>query len=180
VALVVGVAALVTSYYTNGGPEAVAEAATEVLDWATEQINSQAEKLNELHNSLELQEENAAFARGDAGAKSSARHLAMLVGTTVAGFAPHPGMPDPEGRDRKHNAEGLRNDLKKMQENMRKGENLQQYLERQGWSPDQIKEYIRTIQNYMNHQLPTDVEYYGVPEKLQQDLWYLLEEMGVL
>jgi RHS repeat-associated protein len=180
IALVVGVVALVTSYYVNGGPEAVAEGTTEVLDWATEQIENQVEKLSELQVDVELQGENASFAKGHGGGfESSARHLAMLLGTTVAGFGPHSGSPDPEGRDRKHNAEGLRNDLRNLQKNMKKGESLQQYLERQGLSPTDIKDYITKIKNYMDYDLETDVEYYGVSEELKDELWSLLDEMGV-
>lgn len=69
--------------------------------------------------------------RPDGGAKSSAQHLAMLLGVSVAGFASHPGMPDPDDRDRKHNAEDLRNTLKSIKRNMKSGENLDQYLTRQ-------------------------------------------------
>ena len=60
----------------------------------------------------------------------------------LPGFAPHPGMPDPEGRDRKHNAEGLRNDLRNILRNRKSGETLERYLSRQrGWEFEMVKEY---------------------------------------
>jgi RHS repeat-associated protein len=173
--------AAVTEFVANGGPEAVAESAVEIVELATEEVNNQVEKLKDLYDNLDLQGENVSFSSDKAGgAKSSAQHLSMLLGHDVAGFGSHPGMPDPEGRDRKTNAVGFRESLRKILDNMRKGENLQQYLERQGWTSDQIAKYMESITEYMEYRLPVDVEYYGVTEDLQQELWNLLEQMGAL
>ena len=121
----------------------------------------------------------AIFSRGDGGAKSSAQHLAMLLGVSVAGFASHPGMPDPEGGDRKHNVEDLRNDLRNIQRNMRKGENIQDYLARRNWSETQIQDYIQQINNYVDNILSTDVEYYVVSQDLADDLINLVKNLGM-
>jgi hypothetical protein len=115
----------------------------------------------------------------DGGASSSAQHLAMLLGYTVAGFAPHPGMPDPEGRDRKHNAEGLRNDLRNIQSNMRSGETIQDFLAKQGWGENQIQSYITEVNNYVDNILDTDVEYYNVSQDLADEILNLVNELGI-
>jgi hypothetical protein len=124
---------------------------------------------------------NAAFASGNAGgASQAAQHLAMLLGgQTVAGFAPHPGMPDPDGRDRKHNVEGLRNTLKDIQHNMRQGENINDFLTRQGWSNQQIQQFNSAVNNYVNNVLPTDVDYYGVSQDLADEVINLAGKIGI-
>ena len=103
----------------------------------------------------------------------------MLLGVSVAGFASHPGMPDPEGGDRKHNVEDLRNDLRNIQRNMRKGENIQDYLARRNWSETQIQDYIQQINNYVDNILSTDVEYYVVSQDLADDLINLVKNLGM-
>ncbi len=95
----------------------------------------------------------------------------------MAGFAPHPGMPDPEGRDRKQNVEGLRNDLRNIQRNMRSGETIQDFLARQGWGETQVQEYISEINNYVNNVLSTDVEFYGVSQELADELLNLIASL---
>jgi RHS repeat-associated protein len=159
--VILGVAVVATvAYYAAGGPEAVANG-----------INQAGEAISNGVTSL--------FSRGDGGAKSSAQHLAMLLGFSVAGFAPHPGMPDPEGRDRKHDVEGLRNDLRNIQRNMRSGETVQDYLARQNWSEAQIQDYIQQVNNYVENVLSTDMEYYGVSQDLADDLLNLVNSLGM-
>lgn len=156
-----GVAVVATvAYYAAGGPEAVANG-----------INQAGEAISNGISSL--------FSRGDGGASSSAQHLAMLLGFSVAGFAPHPGMPDPEGRDRRHNAQDLRNDLRNIQRNMRNGETIQDYLARQNWSETQIQDYIQQVNNYVDNVLSTDMEYYGVSQDLADDLINLVNALGM-
>ena len=117
------------------------------------------------------------FSRGDGGAASSAQHLAMLLGFSVAGFAPHPGMPDPEGRDRKHNAEGLRNDLRNILRNRKSGETLERYLSRQkGWDLDMVKEYLKQLRYYIKHDLPIEKNF---NPKLIEEILNLAGELGV-
>ncbi len=88
-------------------------------------------------------------------------------------------MPDPEGRDRKHNVEGLRNDLRNIQRNMRSGETIQDFLARQGWGETQVQEYISEINNYVNNVLSTDVEFYGVSQELADELLNLIASLGL-
>jgi hypothetical protein len=144
-------------YYAAGGPEAVTNGLYQAGQATADGIN-------------------ALFARGDGGAASSAQHLAMLLGVSVAGFAPHPGMPDPEGRDRKHNAEGLRNTLRSIQRNMKSGENLNQYLTRQGWSAKQIEDYTFQIRNYLDNVLPFEKNF---DPKMVNELLKLAGDLGV-
>jgi hypothetical protein len=121
--------------------------------------------------------QQANFARGDGGASSSAQHLAMLVGFSVAGFAPHPGMPDPEGRDRKHNAEGLRNDLRNILRNRKSGETLERYLSRQrGWDSEMVKEYTGWLRYYIKNVLPAEKNF---NPKLIEEILNLAGELGV-
>ena len=121
----------------------------------------------------------ASLAQGDGGSKSSAQHLAMLLGSDVAGFSGHPGLPDPSGRDRRHNVQDLRNDLSNIQRNMRSGENIEDFLYRQNWSENQIKDYISSVNDYINNTLSTDVEYYGVSQELADDLINLVTSLGM-
>jgi len=123
----------------------------------------------------------AAFSAGKAGgAAQAAQHLAMLLGgQSVADFAPHPGMPDPDGRDRKHNVEGLRNTLKDIQKNMRKGESINDFLARQGWEEQQIKQFNSAVNDYVKNVLPTDVEYYGVSQDLADEIISLVSKIGI-
>jgi RHS repeat-associated protein len=159
--VIIGIATVATvAYFAAGGPEAVAEG----LDQAGEVISDGI---------------NALFSRRDGGASSSAEHLSMLLGFSVAGFAPHPGMPDPEGRDRKHNVEGLRNDLRNIQQNMRSGETIQDYLARQGWGAQQINDYVSAVNDYVNNVLSTDVEFYGISQELADEVINLVTAFGI-
>jgi RHS repeat-associated protein len=120
------------------------------------------------------------FSRNDGGAREAARHLAMLVGANVAGFSPHPGDQDPEGRDRKHNAEGLRNTLRSIKRNLRRNESIQQYLDRQGWDSRQIHDFIRRLQDYIEYTLPNDVEFFNVSDELLAEIIELATSMGAI
>jgi RHS repeat-associated protein len=124
---------------------------------------------------------NVVFAsRGDGGAASAAQHLSMLLGgATVGGYGPHPGDPDPYGRDRNHNAEGLRNSLKGIQENMRSGESIQEFLARQNWTEEQVTEFMQATNDYLGEVLDTDVMYNGVEEELATELRLLASDLGI-
>lgn len=122
---------------------------------------------------------NTLLSRSDGGASQSAQHLAMLLGGAVAGFGSHPGMPDPDGRDRKHNVEGLRNTLRDIQRNMRSGETIQDYLSRQGWGAEQIQDYMSAVNDYVKNVLSTDVEYYGVSQELADEVINLAASLGI-
>jgi RHS repeat-associated protein len=159
--VILGVAVVATvAYYAAGGPEAVANG----LNQAGEDISTGLTSL---------------FSSKAGGAASSAQHLAMLLGSDVAGFSGHPGLPDPSGRDRRHNVQDLRNDLRNIQRNMRSGENIQDFLNRQGWTENQIKDYISAVNDYVNNTLSTDIEYYGVSQDLADDLIHLVTSLGM-
>jgi len=123
----------------------------------------------------------AVFSAGKAGgAAQAAQHLSMLLGgADVAGFGSHPGMPDPDGRDRKHNVEGLRNTLKDIQKNMRKGESINDFLTRQGWGEQQIQQFNSAVNDYVKNVLPTDVKYYGVSQNLADEIVSLVSKIGI-
>jgi RHS repeat-associated protein len=120
------------------------------------------------------------FSGKAAGAGEAARHLAMLVGSNVAGYPPHPGGQDPEGRDRKHNAEGLRNTLRNIERNMRNNESIQQFLDRQGWDSRQIDDFIRSLRDYTQYTLEVDVEFYNVSEELAKEIIELTRLIGAI
>jgi RHS repeat-associated protein len=123
---------------------------------------------------------SAVFARGDGGASQAAQHLSMLSGgSDVAGFGSHPGLPDPNGDDRKHNVEGLRNTLQSIKNNMRTGETLEHYLYRQGWTERQILDFTSTLSDYIDYNLSTDVEYFGVTQEIADELTALANFFGV-
>jgi RHS repeat-associated protein len=159
--VILGVAVVATvAFFAAGGPEAVANG----INLAGEGISSDLTSL---------------FSSKAGGAKSSAQHLAMLLGVSVAGFSGHPGSPDPYGRDRNHNVQGLRNDLKNIQQNMRSGENIQEYLSRQGWTEDMIKDYISQINNYIDNSLSTDMIFNNISQKLAKELIEIAISIGV-
>jgi hypothetical protein len=115
-----------------------------------------------------------------------AGHLAMLLGgPEVGGIPPHPGKPDPERRDAKHNVEGLRNTLRAELRNMTRSwgknaqPNLERWLRQQGWEESNIQDVLQSLRRYDRWVLDTDVERYGVPEKLASELRELLLQMGV-
>jgi hypothetical protein len=62
---------------------------------------------------------------------------------------------------------------------MRSGENIEDFLYRQGWSENQIKDYISAVNDYINNTLSTDVEYYGVSQELADDLINLVTSLGM-
>jgi RHS repeat-associated protein len=116
-----------------------------------------------------------------------AAHVAMLTGrSSVGGVPPHPGGQDPEGRDRKHNVEGLRNTLKSELKNMQRtwGKNAQPNLEKwlveQGWSKKAVSETPDELREYVRCALETDVEHFGVPQELAGEVVDLLTQMGVI
>jgi RHS repeat-associated protein len=123
----------------------------------------------------------AAFSAGKAGgAAQAAQHLSMLLGgSDVAGFGSHPGMPDPDGRDRKHNVEGLRNTLKDIQKNMRKGESVNDFLARQGWEQRQIQDFTSAVNEYIDGVLPNDIANYGVSQNLGNEIINLASKLGI-
>jgi len=120
------------------------------------------------------------LARGGAGgAVSAAQHLTMLTGFDI-GFGTHPGMPDPEGRDKNKNVRGLRDDLKNLLRNVRKsGNTLKGYLQDQGWTQDQIKYFIDDLQGLRHHALPVWEEYEMVNPRVAQDLVSILDKLGI-
>ena len=89
-------------------------------------------------------------------------------------------MPDTEGRDRKHNAEGFRNDLKNIRRNLKKGENISDFLEWKGWNQKQIDSFIETSQNYIEYNLPNDVELFNISEDLAMEINSLAETIGLI
>jgi len=115
-----------------------------------------------------------------------AAHLAMLLGeSSVGGIPPHPGGQDPEGRDRKHNLEGLRNALKDVLRSMQRarknaGPNLEQWLREGGWDEKAISDILEGLQDYARWMLDIDVEYFGVPVELAEEVANLLKQMGVM
>jgi RHS repeat-associated protein len=145
-------------YFAAGGPEAIA--------------NSLAPSIDSLSN--------LSFAGKAGGANQAAQHLSMLLGgASVAGFGSHPGMPDPDGRDKKHNVEGLRNTLKSIQSNMRNGETIEDFLTRENWTPTQIRDFTSALQDYINNVLPTDTQFYGIGQDLADDIINLASKIGI-
>jgi hypothetical protein len=131
---------------------------------------------NSISNGIEV-----VFSKGDGGASQAAQHLSMLLGgTTVAGYGSHAGAPDLFGRDRKHNAEGLRNALRSIQDNMRSGETIEDFLMRQGWTQEETAAFTQAAQDYLYNVLPADVEWYGVSSGLQQELLNIAVEIGLI
>jgi hypothetical protein len=145
-------------YFAMGGPQALATALAPSLDSLSP----------------------ASFSGKAGGAAEAAQHLSMLLGgVDVGGFGPHPGGPDPDGRDRKHNVEGLRNTLRDIQHNMRKGESINDFLTRQGWGEQQIQKFITQMTDYLDNVLSTDVEFYGVSQDLEQEVIDLASKIGI-
>jgi len=122
----------------------------------------------------------AFFARKAGGIKTTAEHLAMLMGgTAVAGFSPHPGKPDPDRRDAKHNAEGVRDGLQKIYDNMKPGETFNDFATRQELTAQQIQDFKDMLTSYKQNVLPVDVEYFGVSQKLATDISTLMDLIGI-
>ncbi|MDR3573709.1 MAG: RHS repeat-associated core domain-containing protein [Anaerolineaceae bacterium] len=182
---VLGVGALVTLGAAIGAPEVIVIVGVVVLSALVinEVVPGTEERNNDIKNWFNQTSAaiSATYFAGKAGGASSAsQHLSMLMGgIAVAGFGPHPGGPDPDGRDKKHNAEGLRNDLKNIQQNMRKGETIDDFLTRQNWTTGQIQSFKSELQNYVNNVLPTDVDRYGVSENLENEIKNLVCLIGI-
>jgi len=100
----------------------------------------------------------------------------MLTGGNVGGFGPHPGKPDPNGRDKEHNVEGWRNGLKEMVRNMHQNETVQDYLARQGLSAKDIDDFILQTKNFIEHGLP----YSTTDEQLTTEVLKLAGQLGLL
>jgi hypothetical protein len=169
------------SFVQSGGPEAVKQGMKDFAYLVSEQVSEQVDKITEATEQLSGTSADSqwSFARGDGGAEESARHLSMLLdGVEVGGFGPHPGDPDPDKRDRKSNVHGLKNTLESIKKNMRRGENIHAYLERQGWNEGQINNYVNHMKSYLEYVLENDVHYYGVEEELATELLKLAESLG--
>jgi hypothetical protein len=93
-----------------------------------------------------------------------AAHIAMLVGAaSVGGIPPHPGMPDPDRRDRNTNTKGLRNTLDSALKDIQKrgwsknSSSLERWLQEKGWTETQIEDTLKQLR-VVADQLPRDVE----------------------
>jgi hypothetical protein len=103
----------------------------------------------------QITQENVYTVGKSGGAKEAAHHLAMLLGVPVAGFYPHPGKPDPDGRDRKHNILGLLSILEELARNVKdSGKDLISFLSSQGWTIDQIDDFVLQLNNFTENVLP--------------------------
>jgi RHS repeat-associated protein len=123
---------------------------------------------------------NVSLASGNAGgARQVAEHLSMLLGGgPVADFYGHPGMPDPEGRDRKHNAEGLRNSLRSLLKNVEKsGKSVTEYLKSQKWTTRQIDELYKYLDDYIENVLSVDQKFSGVKQELANEIKTLAQNL---
>ncbi len=117
---------------------------------------------------------------GSGGAASAAKHLAMLLGVSnVAGYPPHPGRPDPYGRDKNTNAKGLKADLENLQRNVdRSGKNLVEYLsEDQGWSNSEINDFIERLNQYITERLPSEARRGLVDPNMEKALQDIFREL---
>jgi RHS repeat-associated protein len=122
---------------------------------------------------------NVSLASGNAGgARQAAEHLAMLLGGDVAGFGGHPGMPDPDKRDQKHNAEGLRNSLRSLLKNVEKSsKSVTEYLKSQKWTTRQIDEFYKALDDYVENVLSVDQKFYGVKQELANEIKTLTQTL---
>lgn len=102
-----------------------------------------------------------------------------MLRAAVAGFSPHPGKPDPDRRDAKHNAEGVRDGLQKIYDNMKPGETFNDFATRQELTAQQIQDFKDMLTSYKQNVFPVDVEYFGVSQKLATDISTLMDLIGI-
>lgn len=62
---------------------------------------------------------------------------------------------------------------------MKNGDTLQSYLERQNWTPSQIKSYTESLQRYVTEDLANNVELWKVKQELADQIINLAGELEV-